>query len=181
MYLPKGMTYMHMKKTMKKLFQSMARFFLGGTLALSLFSVDQALAAVNVPSFLLPTALNGAMVSSDAYQGQAMLITFFAPWCGPCLQEIPALKAVQSHYQGQGFSVVALAVDEGGPGTVARLVRKAGINYQVLLADDNTRHQFGGIATIPTSFLVNKEGHVVKKYAGLVPRSLLERDIESVL
>jgi len=169
------------KKIMKNLQQAMARFVVGGTLAISFLCCGQGMAAVNVPSFLLPTALNGSMVSSDNYQGQAILITFFAPWCAPCLQEIPALKAVQSRYHTQGFSVVALAVDEGGPGTVARLVQKAGINYQVLLADDGTRHQFGGIATIPTSFLVNRQGHVVKKYAGLVPRSLLERDIESIL
>lgn len=172
---------MYAKKTMKKSLQLVVRFFLGGTLAISLFSAAQVLAAVNLPSFLLPTALNGSMVSSEAYQGQAMLITFFAPWCGPCLQEIPTLKAVQAEYGKKGFSVVAMAVDEGGPGTVARLVKKAEINYPVLLADDLTRHQFGDISTIPTSFLVNKKGHVVKKYGGVVPQGLLERDIESVL
>jgi thiol-disulfide isomerase/thioredoxin len=166
-----------MEKSMKALW----RFFCTGALLLSLLTPGLLMAAVNLPSFTLPTAVNGALVSSGAYGGQAMLITFFAPWCGPCLQEIPALKAVQTRYQAQGFSVVALAVDEGGPGTVARLIEKAAINYQVLLADEPTRKQFGGVATIPTSFLVNKQGHVVKRYAGLVPRSLLERDIESVL
>lgn len=166
---------------MKKYIKTARCFFWGSFLLLCPLSAGSVMAAVNLPAFTLPAALNGSMVSSDAYQGQAMLITFFAPWCAPCLQEIPALKAVQSRYQAQGFAVVALAVDEGGPGTVARLVEKAGINYQVLLADENTRHQFGGVATIPTSFLVNKQGHVVKKYAGLVPRGVLERDIESVL
>lgn len=139
-----------------------------------------ALAAVNLPPFSLPTATDGTVISSDAYRGQAMLVTFFATWCPPCIQEIPALKAVQARYAGQGFSVVALAVDEGGS-PVAQLVQKAAINYPVLLADQPTRHNFGGVATIPTSFLVNRSGHVVKKYPGLVPRSLLERDIESVL
>ncbi|MDD2464189.1 MAG: TlpA disulfide reductase family protein [Desulfobulbus sp.] len=166
---------------MKKNRQLNGRFFLIGALVLGLFVVAPGMAAVNLPSFTLPTVRSGSLVSSNTYEGQAMLITFFATWCGPCMQEIPALKAVQSQYQAQGFSVVALAVDEGGAGTVAKLVEKAGINYQVLLADEGTRHQFGGVATIPTSFLVNKQGHVVKKYAGLVPRSLLERDIESVL
>ena len=139
-----------------------------------------ALAAVNLPPFSLPTATDGTVISSDAYRGQAMLVTFFATWCPPCIQEIPALKAVQARYAGQGFSVVALAVDEGGS-PVAQLVQKAAINYPVLLADQPTRHNFGGVATIPTSFLVNRSGHVVKKYPGLVSRSLLERDIESVL
>jgi peroxiredoxin len=143
--------------------------------------VQTALAAVQLPSFTLPTVVDGTTVSSDAYRGQAMLITFFATWCSPCLQEIPALKAVQARFQDQGFSVVALSVDEGGAHSVARLVKKAGINYQVLMADQTTRNNFGGVSTIPTSFLVNKSGHVVKKYPGLVPRSLLEKDIQSLL
>jgi thiol-disulfide isomerase/thioredoxin len=143
--------------------------------------LETAVAAVYLPPFALPAVMDGTTVSSDAYKGRAMLITFFATWCSPCLQEIPALKAVEARFQNQGFSVVALSVDEGGLHPVARLVKKAGINYQVLMADQATRNNFGGVATIPTSFLVNKEGHVVKKYPGLVPRSLLERDIESVL
>jgi glutathione peroxidase-family protein len=49
------------------------------------------------------------------------------------------------------------------------------------MADQTTRNNFGGVSTIPTSFLVNKSGHVVKKYPGLVPRSLLEKDIQSLL
>ena len=137
-------------------------------------------AAVNLPPFSLPAAVDGTVISSEHYRGQAMLITFFATWCPPCIQEIPALKAVQARYATQGFSVVALSVDEGGS-PVAQLVRKAAINYPVLMADPSTRHNFGGVATIPTSFLVNRSGHVVKKYPGLVPRSLLEKDIESVL
>ncbi|WP_448874216.1 TlpA disulfide reductase family protein [Desulfobulbus propionicus] len=138
-------------------------------------------AAVHLPPFALPTATDGTTVSSEVYRGKAMLVTFFATWCAPCLQEISALKAVQAQFHSQGFSVVALSVDEGGAPTVARLVKRADINYQVLMADQETRRNFGGIATIPTSFLVNKEGHVVKKYPGMVPRSLLERDIQSVL
>jgi len=137
--------------------------------------------AVNMPPFALPAAIDGAIVTSEHYQGKAMLITFFATWCPPCLQEIPALKEVHAKFQQQGFAVVALSVDEGGSEIVARLVRQTGINYPVLMADKTTTHNFGDVVAIPTSFLVNKNGHVVKKYPGFVPRGLLERDIESVL
>lgn len=143
--------------------------------------VQSAAAAVNVPDFTLPAAVDGALVSSDVYRGRAMLITFFASWCPPCLQEIPALKAVHSRFHSQGFSVVALAVDEGDPGSVAQLVGKAGITYQVLMADQAIRKGFGGVVTIPTSFLVDKEGHVVKRYPGPVSFNLLARDIAAVL
>jgi peroxiredoxin len=141
----------------------------------------QAQGAVSMPAFSLPTAVDGVLVTSDAYRGKAMLVTFFATWCPPCLQEIPALKELQTKFDPQGFAVVALSVDEGGSGPVAQLVKRAGINYQVLMADQTTTRNFGGVAAIPTSFLVNKHGQVVKKYPGFVPHGLLERDIESVL
>ncbi len=152
-----------------------------GIILCLLFVCTESHSAVNLPPFSLPTAVDGSVVTSEAYRGKAMLITFFATWCPPCLQEIPTLKALQTKFHSQGFAVVALSVDEGGPGTVARLVKKTGINYQVLMADQQTTRSFGGVAAIPTSFLVNKKGHVVKKYPGFATHGLLERDIESVL
>jgi len=134
-----------------------------------------------MPAFSLPAAIDGAVVTSENYRGKAMLITFFATWCPPCLQEIPTLKELHTKFQRQGFAVVALSVDEGGADVVARLVRQASINYPVLMADKTTTHNFGDVVAIPTSFLVNRNGQVVKKYPGYASRVLLERDIESVL
>lgn len=141
----------------------------------------QAWGAVNMPPFSLPAAVDGTVVTSEHYRGKAMLVTFFATWCPPCLQEIPTLKELHTKFYQQDFAVVALSVDEGGASVVAQLVRQASINYPVLMADKRTTQDFGNIVALPTSFLVNKSGHVVKKYPGFVPRNLLEKDIESVL
>lgn len=134
-----------------------------------------------MPPFSLPAALDGSVVTSEHYRGKTMLVTFFATWCPPCLQEIPTLKELHSKFHQQDFVVVALSVDEGGPSAVAQLVRQASINYPVLMADKRTAQDFGNIVALPTTFLVNKSGHVVKKYPGFVPRNMLEKDIESVL
>lgn len=146
-----------------------------------LAAAAQAWGGVNMPAFSLPAALDGAVVSSEEYRGKAMLITFFATWCPPCLQEIPTLKELHTKFEPQGFAVVALAMDEGGADPVAQLVRRSGINYPVLMADRSTTRGFGDVVAIPTSFLVNKNGQVVKKYPGYAARGLLEKDIESVL
>lgn len=138
-------------------------------------------AAVVMPPFSLPTAVGGQVVASETYRGQAVLITFFATWCPSCLQEIPTLKQLQAQYGKQGFAVVALSVDEGGAAAVARLVEQAGITYPVLMADRGTTRDFGNVVAVPTSFLVNRSGHVVKKYPGPMVRTLLERDIAAVL
>jgi peroxiredoxin len=158
--------------------KTMNKFVIG--CCLLIFS-SQAQGAVNMPAFSLPAAVDGSVVTSENYRGKAMLITFFATWCPPCLREIPTLKELHAQFHQQGFVVVALSVDEGGSGAVAQLVRKASINYPVLMADRSTAHNFGDVVAIPTSFLVNRDGQVVKKYPGLVSRGLLERDIESVL
>lgn len=146
-----------------------------------LLIATQVAAAVSLPAFSLPEADGGKVVTNQAYEGKALLITFFATWCAPCLQEIPALKELHNKYQSQDFAVLGLSVDESGPQVVVKLIKKAEINYTVLMADRAITRKFGGIAGIPTSFLVNKQGEVVKKYPGYVPRSLLEKDIKAVL
>jgi peroxiredoxin len=153
---------------------------LGLILLLAVFS-SESRSAVPMPSFSLPAAVDGTIVSSESYQGKALLITFFATWCSGCLHEIPVLKDIHAKFAPKGFAVVALSVDEGGASVVTRLMERAGITYPVLMADSGATRDFGGITAVPTSFLVNKEGHVVKKYPGGISHRVLERDIESIL
>lgn len=159
----------------------MKRTILLATVLCVLLGAPMGRAAVVMPSFALPAAVGGQVVASETYRGRAVLITFFATWCPSCLQEIPTLKQLQAKYGEMGFAVVALSVDEGGAAAVARLVEQAGITYPVLMADSTTTRNFGNVVAVPTSFLVNRSGHVVKKYPGPMPRTLLERDIAAVL
>jgi len=165
---------------------ALSRFFLVTFCSLALFGTSltapsPGMAAVAMPAFALPSVVDGKVVSSDSYKNQVLLVIFFATWCPPCRQEIPTLMELHRQYEARGFSVIGLSVDEGGPRIVARLVKQEKINYPVLMADRATASAFGGIAGIPTSFLVNRKGHVVKKYPGYVPHDLLARDIEAVL
>lgn len=151
-------------------------------LSLCLFlSLGSAYAAVKMPAFSLPNAVGGATVNSTDYVGKTLLITFFATWCPPCMQEVPTLMELQQQFSKTDFSVVGLSVDQGGLDVVAKLVEKRAINYPVLMADETTARNFGGVAGIPTSFLVNKEGNVVKKYPGYVPHAVLENDIKKIM
>ena len=138
-------------------------------------------AASKMPSFVLPDVVTGENVDSKSLAGKTLLITFFATWCPPCMQEVPALIDLQEKYSKEGFSVVALSVDEGGSKVVKKLVEKRSINYPVLMANRSTARAFGGVVGIPTSFLVNSQGTVVKKYPGYVPRVLLENDIKKIM
>ena len=157
-------------------------YFLGFLILFCCLSAStQVLAAAKMPHFVLSSADEGNEIDSDQFQGQVLLITFFATWCPPCIEEIPALIDMQNKFKEKGFSVIAISVDQGGAKTVAKLMEKTGINYPVLMADSKITRDFGGIVGIPTSFLINKSGNVVKSYPGYVPSSLLEADIEGIL
>ena len=158
------------------------KFFLGFLMIIMcLVITHQALAAAKMPHFVLSSADKGKEVDSDQFQDKVLLITFFATWCPPCIEEIPALIDMQNKYKEKGFSVIGISVDQGGSKTVAKLMEKTGVNYPVLMADSKITRDFGGIVGIPTSFLVNKSGNVVKSYPGYVPSSLLETDIVGLL
>ena len=149
--------------------------------SLTVFLVQPANGADTIPEFSLSAAVDGKTVTSGDFKGKVLLVTFFATWCPPCRQEIPTLIKLQKEFAPKGFSVVGLSVDEKGPSVVVKLINKENINYPVLMADRGTARDFGGIAGIPTSFLINRQGEVVRRYPGYVPHALLEKDIKSIL
>lgn len=150
-------------------------------LVVLVMSVTVAGASTRMPPFSLSSAVGGQTVSSTAFKGKVLLVTFFATWCPPCRHEVPSLIQLNNKFGSQGFSVIALSVDQGGPEGVAKFVKKENINYPVLMSNRSTTRDFGGIVGIPTAFLVNREGNVVKRYSGYTSPALLEKDIQSVL
>jgi thiol-disulfide isomerase/thioredoxin len=131
--------------------------------------------------FKLPSLTDNAVLDSKEIEGQVLLVTFFATWCPPCIQEIPTLIALQDSYKAKGFSVIAFSVDEGDPALLYKLIEKYSINYPVLLADLELARGFGGVSGIPVTFLVNREGEIVKKYLGYVEHDVLEEEIQKLL
>jgi thiol-disulfide isomerase/thioredoxin len=131
--------------------------------------------------FKLNSLTDNKVLDSKQLEGQVLLVTFFATWCPPCIQEIPSLIALQKSYESKGFSVLAFSVDEGDPAPLHRLIEKFGINYPVLLAENNVVRGFGGVTGIPVTFLVNRKGKIIKKYLGYVGHDVLEEVIKIIL
>ena len=131
--------------------------------------------------FALPSALDGTIIDSNEYQGRVRLINFFATWCPPCLEEIPNLIDLENRFGRDGLSVIGLSVDQGGREKVKKFVKKMKINYPVLMADEKVSSAFGGVSGIPVSFLVTRDGTLLRRYLGYVDHAVLERDIQEVL
>lgn len=149
-------------------------------LLLPLMAGAPAGAATQMPSFKLEDVVTGKTVKSSSFDGKSLLVVFFATWCPPCIQEIPNLIQLHNDYQNDGFSVVAISVDQEKK-VVQKLVDKKEINYPVMMADASVTRDFGGVYGIPTSFLVSSRGTVLKKYSGYVPHSVLVKDLEQII
>ena len=166
---------------MKKL-QTFVSFFCLFFVLASFFAVVKTVeASTKMPEFALKSVRDGRVVDSSIFSGKVLYITFFATWCPPCVQEVPVLVELQDRLAESGFSIIGLSVDEEGAAAVAGFVEKKAINYPVLMAEFETTMDFGGVFGIPVSFLVNKNGNVVKRYTGYVQRKVLEKDIHSLL
>ena len=148
---------------------------------LLVLGVTSAEAIVAIPEFSLSSVVDGTPITSESYKDKVVLITFFATWCKPCMKEIKVLKQLHKELGPRGFSVVALSIDEGGPGMVAKLVELREINYPVAMATRSTVQDFGNFSAVPTSFLVNRKGHVVRSYTGFLPHKRIAKVIEDLL
>jgi len=144
--------------------------------------VDMEKKGQQMPAFSLLSPFSEDVVfSSDSVRGKVILINFFASWCKSCIEEIPLLKKLQDRFGKKDFAIIALAVDAEDIEGLKNLIKKQKLNYQVLLADERVKKDFGGIAIIPTMFLVDRNGNMLKKYLGHIDRSSLDQDIMRTL
>ena len=131
-----------------------------------------------VPPFLLRD-LSGNVVSTAALKGKVVILNFWATWCGPCREEIPEMIALQAQYKDQ-LQVIGLSEDEEPPPLVAQFAKKAGINYPVVMASGELEKEYGGIAALPTSFLINPEGRVMAKDVGVYPTDYYDLQVRAL-
>ena len=142
---------------------------------------SSAQAAVKVPDFALPAIQDKKMVDINKFRGKAVLINFWATWCGPCVQEIPSLISLQNEFGPQGLAVIGVSMDQNGEGPVQKLIEKTGINYPVVMGDDKISRDFGGIFGIPASFLVDQSGTVRKRFNGWTSHEAFVEGVKQVL
>lgn len=134
--------------------------------------------------------LDGKDATLNQYKGKVVLVNFWATWCDPCFVEIPWLIEMQQKYEAKGFTVLGIAMDEEGKSAVAPFLakerfnvngQKLPMNYPIVIGNDEVADKFGGLLGYPTSFLISKDGKIVKKVQGLISYEELTKAIESQL
>ncbi len=110
-----------------------------------------------------------------------MLLNFWATWCGPCRAEIPDLIALQDKYRDQ-LVIVGLSVDEGKTANalVKTFVAEHRMNYAVSVVDENIEKLFGGVTSIPSTFVLNPEGRMVQRHIGTLNANVTEQEVRAL-
>lgn len=139
-------------------------------------------AATPMPDFQLPGVGDSpAIIRTQDLQGKVLLVNFWATWCPPCRREIPSLIRLHNENKDKNFTVIGISMDTSGRDKVETFIRKIGVNYPVALGNNGVSTAFGAQGAIPSSFLVDEKGGIVKKYPGYVSYETLARDVQELL
>ena len=145
---------------------------------------------IKAPDFLLAD-LEGNIIDLSAYSGQVIMLTFWGTWCGPCRREIPDFIKLYDEFNADGLEIVGVAVQSGTPDNIKRFTDYYKINYPILTDIDGresakTFYDYGrvtgvGTRAVPTTFIIDRDGYIVKTYRGARPGSVFYRDLKPYL
>jgi peroxiredoxin len=125
--------------------------------------------------------IDGQSVKLSDFKGKVVILDFWATWCPPCRAEIPGFIALQKQYAAQGLSVIGVSLDTAGPSAVKAFMQRLGMNYPVVIGDEKIADQYGGIAAIPTTFVIDRNGNIVKSHQGFASQTVFESEIRPLL
>lgn len=123
--------------------------------------VIQPLAA---PAFVL-TTIEGRSIDSNSLRGKVVLVNFWATWCGPCKEEMPALERLQESFGGKDFALLAVTTDQQLEG-IRTFVRTLGLEFPILLDDTKDVSAAFGVRGLPTTVLIDRQGRLVGRAVG---------------
>ena len=132
------------------------------------------------PDFKLKD-MDGRSVELADYKGKVVLLNFWATWCSPCRIEIPWFMEFEQEFKDKGFAVLGVAMDEEGWEVVKPYAERTKINYRLVMGDDITAQLYGGVESLPMTFVVDKDGNVASTHVGLVSKSVYRNEIVQLL
>ena len=126
--------------------------------------------------------LRGEAITSASLKGKVVLVNFWATSCVTCVREMPQLVETFQKYREQGYDTLAVAMRYDPPDQVLAYANKNELPFKVALdVRGDVARDFGDILLTPTSFLIDRQGRIIKRYLGEPDFAELHRLVEQLL
>jgi peroxiredoxin len=129
------------------------------------------------------TTIEGKDVTLEDLCGlnQLVVINFWATWCRPCIEEMPALERMHTAYRHNGIAFLGIATQDSAP-KVREFVAQHNITYEIAMdKEDQITNAFGGVKTLPTTVFLDNKGNIVKIHKGYLAQRELELHLKNLL
>ena len=110
-----------------------------------------------VPQALSLVDLAGKTVDLPLLKGQVVVVNFWATWCEPCRDEMPAMNRLHQKLGGRGLKIIAVNLGESRP-RIQQFLRTAPVDFQILRDDDSAVSKAWRVRVLPASFLIDRNG-----------------------
>jgi len=141
----------------------------GGKMALQFYRNPPAIADVKM------TDLDGHAISTASLKGKVVIVNFWATWCPPCRAEIPDLIKLQDKYKDK-LQIIGISDDDDPPATVKKWASQHGMNYPIVMSNDELRKVFVGVRALPTSFILSPESKLMIRHVGMLQAPVTEAE-----
>jgi len=142
-----------------------------------MFAQAQALASERVvhgfKEFVLKDTA-GKRHALSQYKGKWVVVNYWATWCPPCLEEVPDLVALYDARGKKDVMVIGVVFDFDSEKDVFEYVDDMLMSYPIVLGDDQVKAQIGNAEVLPTTYIYNPRGELIKIKRGLVTKHYLE-------
>ena len=112
-----------------------------------------------------------SIITLSSLKGNVILLNFWATWCGPCIAEIPEFNDLYNKYHSEGFEILGISVSDNYK-QLKKFSNKIDVQYKLLFGSSNDMsiviQNYGGFYSVPVSYLINREGLVVRGYPGAI-------------
>ncbi|MEM5438182.1 TlpA disulfide reductase family protein [Paraburkholderia diazotrophica] len=112
------------------------------------------------------TLLSGQKVSTADLKGKVYLVNFWATSCDTCMKEMPQMIQTYNRFKDKGLEFVAVAMSYDAPMYVTNYTETRRLPFKVAMDDGSAAKQFGNVQLTPTTFVIDRNGKVLKRYVG---------------